>query len=365
MILVQTQCFPPSLGGIEGMMRGLAQYLHGAGESVLVQCDGKPTPIDRKFPFKIRRFAGFKPLRRTQKAFFTNRLLHAGQITAVFCDTWKSAEGLKPGAAPLICLAHGAEFVKAQNDPKRAKRIVKALTKASAIVANSADTAERIRSLIGDDPRIQIIPPPIDPRQPLEPSVVKELQTRFADADPLILSLCRLEPRKGVDRVITAMSELAGKYPRAQLVVAGAGADKARLAALAQEKDVGERTTFLGAVSDHEKSALYHLCDLFAMPVRREGASVEGFGITYLEAACFRAPSLAGRAGGAADAVADEKTGLLCDGADQADVTRQLERLLSDPQLRARLGAQAAKHAETASWPNAIHRYLQLIAAPR
>ncbi|MGO9869083.1 MAG: glycosyltransferase, partial [Rhodomicrobium sp.] len=84
-----------------------------------------------------------------------------------------------------------------------------------------------------------------------------------------------------------------------------------------------------------------------------------GFGLSYLEAAWFGVPSLAGRDGGAADAVLDGETGLLCDGASQDDVTRGLLALLGDEALRKRLGAAARERVRHGlSWPVAIERYL-------
>lgn len=98
--------------------------------------------------------------------------------------------------------------------------------------------------------------------------------------------------------------------------------------------------------------------DLFAMPARREGDSVEGFGLVYLEAGWFGSPSLAGRDGGAAEAVQDGETGLLCDGAEGRDVTQALARLIDDPVLRASLGAAAAEHARRQVWARRVGEYL-------
>ena len=81
---------------------------------------------------------------------------------------------------------------------------------------------------------------------------------------------------------------------------AALGADRGRLEALAASLGVSQAAVFLGRVSDAEKAALLAAADVYAMPVRREGPSVEGFGIGYVEAAWFGVPSLAGRDGGAA-----------------------------------------------------------------
>ena len=95
------------------------------------------------------------------------------------------------------------------------------------------------------------------------------------------------------------------------------------------------------------------------MPVRRVGASVEGFGIVYAEAAWRGVPSLAGAEGGASDAVLDGKTGLVRRGDDAEAVPEALSTLLADDGLRARMGEAARRRArEELVWSHALPRYL-------
>src|SRR5262249_13231710 len=150
---------------------------------------------------------------------------------------------------------------------------------------------------------------------------------------PVIATIARLEPRKGVDAVIRALPELRQHHPNCIYAIAGAGEDRARLEELAASLGVRDATVFLGRGSEGLKAALLASCDVFAMPVRREGRSVEGFGISYSEAGWFGVPALAGRDGGAADAVLHGETGLVCDGSNQSEVTRSLLLLLGDEVL--------------------------------
>jgi len=99
------------------------------------------------------------------------------------------------------------------------------------------------------------------------------------------------------------------------------------------------------------------------MPSRREGASVEGFGLVFLEAGWYGKPALGGRDGGAADAIKDGETGLLCDGANSEEVASALERLLSDGDLLARLGVAAERHARSQTWALKLGEYLPPSAA--
>jgi glycosyltransferase involved in cell wall biosynthesis len=78
--------------------------------------------------------------------------------------------------------------------------------------------------------------------------------------------------------------------------------------------------------------------------------SVEGFGLAYLEAAAQGVPSIATRLGGAAEAVAHERSGLVVAPGDGEALSRALSSLLDDPELHARMKAGALAHAQEHSW---------------
>jgi phosphatidylinositol alpha-1,6-mannosyltransferase len=77
------------------------------------------------------------------------------------------------------------------------------------------------------------------------------------------------------------------------------------------------------------------------------GLEAEGFGIVFLEAAASGVPAVAGRSGGAWEAVEDGETGFVVDPLDAGAVAGALERLLTDPELRRRMGTAARARAET------------------
>jgi len=129
----------------------------------------------------------------------------------------------------------------------------------------------------------------------------------------------------------------------------------------AQRRGVAERVVFAGSVTAEMKLAIYGGCDVFAMPAVRDGTDVEGFGMVFLEAAACGKPSLAGRDGGQPDAVVEGETGLIVDGTDANTVTTALERLVSDADLRQRLGQQARRHAEKCDWLGVVQRTFDLV----
>ena len=98
----------------------------------------------------------------------------------------------------------------------------------------------------------------------------------------------------------------------------------------------------LGVIeSEHLMALAYNAAEIFLMP-----SVQEAFGQTALEAAACGTPVVAFEAGGIPDVVIHEETGLLCFARDALDLTRAIDRLLSDDVLRGRLGANARAHVE-------------------
>lgn len=354
MIIIAAQCFPPDVGGIENMMGGLAAAAAAGGERVVVYADAHPDASDDRLPYEVRRIGGWKPLRRRRKGAAVAAAAAKERAALVICDSWKSLEHV-PSAikSPVHCLAHGME-VPADLPPGKARRIRRVYGKAARVIANSRYSADLARRVAPDPERVGVATPPIPPQPEPEPAAVAALERDLGltpgASGPLVAYVGRLEPRKGVDRVIDAAARLREAYPGLVVAVAGGGDDRARLEAHALSRGAQDRVRFLGRVDEARKIALMARADVFAMPTRREGASVEGFGIVYLEAAWHGTPALAGREGGAADAVLDGQTGRLCDGADPDDVTGVLHALLGDPVERKRMGFLAKAHAREQVW---------------
>ena len=127
---------------------------------------------------------------------------------------------------------------------------------------------------------------------------------------PLVVSVSRLVPRKGMDVLIQATHRLGPSFPELVVAIGGRGRDAARLARLA----AGGSVRLLGPVTDDDLPALVGVADVFVMACRNRWAVLEqeGFGIVFLEAAAAGVPSIAG-ASGAAEAVEHGVTGLVVD----------------------------------------------------
>lgn len=355
MILITTQNFPPAVGGIENLMAGLARALTAAGEDVWVFADGKDGGAAALY--RVARYGGPKPIRRWLKARAVARAGRGPGVTGVFADSWKSLEALPALPVPIVMLAHGAEW-PTDPSPSKRRRIERATAKASRILAVSDYTAARVRPYAPAD-RVAILHPPISPQPAPSPEASRRMAALRRGTAPLIASLARLEPRKGFDMTLRAVADLSADHPDLTYAIGGGGEDLARLQALAASLGIAERVHFLGRIDEDQKAALLAGADLFAMPTRQVGRSVEGFGIIYLEAAWHGLACIAGTEGGGGDAVLDGVTGLVVDGADQTAVTGALRRLVETPDERTAMGQAGAQRVRREFlWDQAAPRFL-------
>jgi phosphatidylinositol alpha-1,6-mannosyltransferase len=123
---------------------------------------------------------------------------------------------------------------------------------------------------------------------------------------------------------------------------------------------VRDAVTFVGDVSDEEVAAWYERCDVFVLASRESAASggAEGYGIVFVEANLHGKPVIGGRSGGVPDAVRDGATGLLVNPLDAGEIADAVIRLMQDPALARRLGAEGRRRAlEELSWPRYVEQF--------
>jgi len=360
MILFATQNFLPSIGGTQLYVTGLADALAARGHRIEVFCDAASktaaAAVDRGRPYPIRRFGGLRPVMRRKKAWaLMQRLATGGEVRAVVTDTWKSLEHIPADALhgiTVLCLAHGSEFLVPKGSAKE-HRMRECLAKATLVAANSRFTADLVRLHLGGKAELRVVLPGVDPPTGSSP----EFPMPVTGARRL-LTIARLEPRKGIDMVLHALPTLGRECPDVSYDVIGKGDDRARLLQLAERLGVSPRVRFHGYISEQDKADLLMRATLFLMPNRREPGSVEGFGIVFVEAAAFGVPSIAGTDGGTSDAVLHEQTGLVVDGDDPNAVQGAISRLLGNPAEGEKMGAAAHRRFWSEfAWPAAVRRF--------
>ena len=157
---------------------------------------------------------------------------------------------------------------------------------------------------------------------------------------PHVLFVGRIEPRKGVDVLLAAVEELIEAGIPVRLTLAGGPAD----APLREESAVHVRdrpklagaVRFAGRVSDAELDGLYADADVICLPSR-----FESHGIALIEAMMHARPILTCATGGIPEVVEEGVNATLLPPDDAGALADALRTMLSDTELRARLGASA------------------------
>lgn len=167
-----------------------------------------------------------------------------------------------------------------------------------------------------------------------EPDTAKE-ESPFAGRQ-VILSLCYLNPTKGIDTLIAAFRGLTD--PNLRLVVAGSGPAGRRLRELARGD---ERISFPGHVSGVTHANHFAWADVFVLPTL-----VDCWALVVNEALHYGVPVITTTAAGARELVADGRGGLLVPPGDPDALRTAMEKLLADPAGRARMAAAARERSD-------------------
>jgi phosphatidylinositol alpha-1,6-mannosyltransferase len=176
-----------------------------------------------------------------------------------------------------------------------------------------------------------------------------------------VLSVGRLQRRKGFDTMIECVARLNHAGKRIRYALIGIGEQSEELRTLSRRLGVEHIVHFLGHVPAPDLPRWYNAAAVFAMPNREIDGDNEGFGMVFLEAAACGRPSIAGTDGGTGAAVKDTLTGFRVDGKVPEAVFERLQHLLEHPSEATLMGQRAAERArQEFSWEQVAERTRQL-----
>ena len=187
----------------------------------------------------------------------------------------------------------------------------------------------------------EVVPNAIDVERFASPASRPSL---MPDGRPYVLYVGRLEPRKGIDRLLRAMATVRRRVPCAQLVVVGDGPDRAALEVAAHDMDAG--VLFAGRVSDDDLPGFYSAADVVCSPALGD----ESFGIVLLEAMAAGRPIVATNIAGYAELLAPAGCARLAAVDDPESLAREICLVLEDASLARTLGLRGAKAAKRYDW---------------
>jgi len=271
-----------------------------------------------------------------------------------FPHNWLALAAARIAGKPCIATAHGTYTIQPLLDPRHAARALATYGGFASMISVSGYTRRRLLELLDGRPpepeRVVVIPNAVDAGHYIEPRAVG---AKPWHGQRFTLGIGELKERKGHHLAVAAWARVARDQPDLHHYIVGrtmGDAYEASLLAAAREAGAEERLHFLGNIDEDEKIDLLQRAEVFVhTPVTAEDGGFEGFGIVYLEASASATPVIGSLDCGAEDAIRDGVTGFLV--AQEVDaIGARLRELLTDADLRARLGSAGRAHAQASVW---------------
>lgn len=346
-VLCVTRAYPPVVGGMEKLSAEFTQALAAHADVQLIANRwGK-----RALPFFLPRAA----LRLRSQAQ-TVDVVHLGDALMTVLLPFIPRAGKRPVVAVTL---HGLD-IRYPNAFYRAL-LRRFLPRVDLALCISRFVEQEFRQRFPGVASMVVNPCIAEPIEPASANreELRSLLRRSVSDGPLLLSVGRLVPRKGLAWFVERVLPL---IPAAQLLVIGDGPESSRIVSAAERAGVAARVIFAGSQSRAVLTAAYRTADIFVMPNIPVAGDAEGFGLVALEAASAGLPVLAADLEGIPDAVIEDQTGVLIPALDVAAWTHTIQELLGSPRLR--ILRERAPHVVRArfSWDARIREVLAAFA---
>lgn len=174
--------------------------------------------------------------------------------------------------------------------------------------------------------------------------------------NPYFIWLSRVHRYKGIWTALEAFEKFSKSHPEVELYVVGDGPLLKKLPAWIKSHGLDGKVELTGFVSASRKYEL-----LSSSLALLQTSYKEGWGLTVMEAAQLCKTTIASDVPGLCDSVRDGETGILFPSGDAAACASAMEKIYSDAELRASLGKNAKRYAESFSWEKSARETLELL----
>jgi phosphatidylinositol alpha-1,6-mannosyltransferase len=365
------------VGGTHVYNHELARRLHERGHRVRVFTWETESPgaaeSDAALPFPVHRQAFSRPGRSLASAGIAG-FIASGRPDLAFVSGGSGALALVVRAAaarvPTVVSVHDL-----RDKGRRRGRLGRwrarwryGFDRAARLTANSEHTRRRLLELGVAAAKVELVYPGVDtqrfrPDREAGEQARKDLGLSGAQ---VLLTVSRLAPNKGHQRVLEVLPALRRRFPELVYVIAGDGKLRDALERRVAELDLRGAVVFTGRVPDVRP--FYHACDVFVMASTPHGAggkAGEGFGMAYVEAGACGKPAVASASGGGGEIVVDGETGRVVDPEDATALEAALASLFADPERARALGESARERVLRFDWEHgatALERALHAVS---
>jgi glycosyltransferase involved in cell wall biosynthesis len=165
------------------------------------------------------------------------------------------------------------------------------------------------------------------------PHVPINMRKALNSDGPIVLTICRISPQKGLEYLIRASQIVVRKIPNVKFVIkayTSEGTYKRHLLELVSECHVEKNFEIIERFSSYKELPMYVASsDVFVLP-----SISEGLGVVILEAMACGVPVIGTKIGGISDVIIDKYNGLLVHPRDTEGLANAIISLLSDEPLK-------------------------------
>lgn len=363
-VLVLTENFPPKSGGSGRWFWELYSRLPADNFIVVTDDEVDDCSADneientiirmklRSFEWGLRSLKGLKFYWHT--VFALRRIIKEHRITHVHCGR-VIHEGviawLLSMMTPIkyVCYVHGEDVETAAMSKEHDLMVRQVCKNAERIICNSHNSSTIVQKLkYAEQDKIDVLHPGVDCARfiPVEPDDIFRENMAWTNKF-VILTVGRLQKRKGHDRMIEAVDIIRKSYPDVLYVIIGNGDEKEALSLLVENLELSDNVIFLDEISDQQMIQCYQQCDLFILPNRTIDNDIEGFGMVLVEAQSCGKPVIAGDSGGTRETMIIDKTGWIIDCTEASLIAQKVSEICSNREYLLEVGKAGRQHVES------------------
>lgn len=375
-ILLVSENFPPRTGGSSRWFWEIYRRLPksevriAAGEHPRqeefdrthdIQVDRMPLTLGNWGLFNLPSLLAYRRLVQRLR-----RIVKAERVAIVHCGRCLP-EGLmgawisRSTGIPFLCFVHGEDIMCATSSRELTWLTRRILNVAAFVIANSENTARILQEGWGlAEEKIRVLHPGVDTSWFVPAPRDQSVRTELGWGDrPVVLTVGRLQQRKGHDQMIRALQNIRRSVPGVLYAIVGDGEERRTLESLVESEMLQEHVQFLGEVDDHQMRLCYQQCDLFVLPNRQVGKDIEGFGIVLLEAQACGKPVVAGASGGTAETMKIGETGRIVSCEEPGEMAAVISDLLMSSIDSEKMGQAARQWVVNRFDWNFLHRHAE------
>ena len=233
------------------------------------------------------------------------------------------------------CFVHGEDVETAATSREHSLLVKNVCKNASMLICNSENTANIVRKLGFDSgSKCEVLHPGVDTSrfEVAAPDTSFRQQMGWS-GKRVLLTVGRLQRRKGQDFLIKSMPALLKEFPDLFYAVVGRGECYDELISLVDQHELHDNVCVYPDMDDEALIKCYQQCDIFILPNRTIDNDIEGFGMVLVEAQVCGKPVIAGDSGGTRETMNIGKTGHIIDCSSTENLLKELSPILRNREI--------------------------------